>query len=92
MAIDTLMVYVGVYGTVADAEADYELVKDLHTDADLIDAYDAAVIERREGGRPRSSRSTRRRRGSVGCSAVASDWRPGWSWRCSRSPRSAAGC
>jgi uncharacterized membrane protein len=51
MAIDTLMVYVGVYGNVADAEADYGLVKDLHTDANLIDAYDAAVIERREGGK-----------------------------------------
>src|ERR671910_3374454 len=53
MAIDTLMVYVGVYGDVADAEADYELVKDLHTEADLIDAYDAAVIERGEGGKTR---------------------------------------
>ena len=51
MAIDTLMVYVGVYDDIADAEADYELVKDLHTEADLIDAYDAAVIERREGGK-----------------------------------------
>ena len=51
MAIDTLMVYVGIYGNVADAEADYDLIKDLHADADLIDAYDAAVIERREGGK-----------------------------------------
>jgi uncharacterized membrane protein len=51
MAYDTLLVYVGVYGRVEDAEADYQLVKDLHTDADLIDAYDAAVIERREGGK-----------------------------------------
>jgi uncharacterized membrane protein len=51
MPIDTLLVYVGVYGDVADAEADYQLVKDLHTEADLIDAYDAAVIERREGGK-----------------------------------------
>jgi uncharacterized membrane protein len=51
MPIDTLLVYVGVYGDVADAEADYQLVKDLHTDADLIDAYDAAVIERRDGGK-----------------------------------------
>jgi uncharacterized membrane protein len=48
MAIDTLMAYVGVYDRVADAEADYQLVKDLHTEAGLIDAYDAAVIERRE--------------------------------------------
>ena len=51
MAIDTLMVYVGVYDSVEDAEADYELVKDLHTEAGLIDAYDAAVIERREDGK-----------------------------------------
>jgi uncharacterized membrane protein len=51
MPIDTLLVCVGVYDDVADAEADYQLVKDLHTEADLIDAYDAAVIERREGGK-----------------------------------------
>ncbi len=51
MAIDTLMVFVGVYDDVADAEADYQLVKDLHTEADLIDAYDAAVVERREDGK-----------------------------------------
>jgi uncharacterized membrane protein len=51
MPIDTLMVYVGVYGSVDDAEADYRLVHDLHTDAGLIDAYDAAVVERREDGK-----------------------------------------
>ena len=51
MAIDTMLVLVGVYGNVDDAEADYQLVKDLHTEADLIDAYDAAVIERRDGGK-----------------------------------------
>jgi len=51
MAIDTLFVYAGVYNSVGDAEADYELVKELHTEAGLIDAYDAAVIERREGGK-----------------------------------------
>jgi len=49
MAIDTLMAYVGVYDNVAVAEDDYQLVKDLHTEAGLIDAYDAAVIERVEG-------------------------------------------
>ena len=48
MPIDTLLAYVGVYDSVADAEADYQLVKDLHRDADLIDAYDAAVVERRK--------------------------------------------
>jgi len=51
MPIDTFMVYVGVYPSVADAEADYELVKDLHTKAGLIDAYDAAVVERRPNGK-----------------------------------------
>jgi uncharacterized membrane protein len=45
MAIDTLFVYCGVYGEVADALEDYDLIKDLHTEANLIDAYDAAVIE-----------------------------------------------
>jgi uncharacterized membrane protein len=51
MPIDTLLAYVGVYDSVDDAEADYQLVKDLHRDAGLIDAYDAAVIERREEGK-----------------------------------------
>jgi uncharacterized membrane protein len=49
--VDTLIAYVGVYDSLADAEADYQLVKDLHTEAGLIDAYDAAVVERREGGK-----------------------------------------
>ncbi len=51
MAIDTLIAFVGVYGNVEDAEADYQLVKDLHVEAGLIDGYDAAVIERRDGGK-----------------------------------------
>jgi uncharacterized membrane protein len=51
MAIDTLMVLVGIYDSVDDAEADYQLVKKLHTEAGLIDAYDAAVVERREDGK-----------------------------------------
>jgi len=51
MAVDTFMAYVGVYPGVAEAEADYQLVKDLHTEAGLIDAYDAAVIERRDDGK-----------------------------------------
>jgi uncharacterized membrane protein len=51
MAVDTFMAYVGVYSDLAHAEADYELVKDLHTQAGLIDAYDAAVIARRADGK-----------------------------------------
>ena len=48
MAFDTFMVYVGVYADVDSAKADYDLIKDLHHQAGLIDAYDAAVIQRRE--------------------------------------------
>jgi len=51
MAIDTFMAYVGVYSNPADADADYVAVKELHTKAGLIDAYDAAVIERRADGK-----------------------------------------
>src|SRR3954471_5648225 len=47
------MAYVGVYDSVDDAEADYELVHDLHTEADLIDAWDAAIVQRREDGKVR---------------------------------------
>ena len=51
MAVDTFIAYVGVYDTVSDADSDYELVKDLHTKAGLIDSYDAAVVERRADGK-----------------------------------------
>src|SRR5215212_4564630 len=49
--VDTLLVLVGAYENVADAEADYALVGDLHTEAGLIDAYDAAVIARDAKGK-----------------------------------------
>jgi uncharacterized membrane protein len=51
MAIDTLFVYSGTYGDVKDALADYHAIKSLHTEAGLIDAYDAAVIERTDHGK-----------------------------------------
>jgi uncharacterized membrane protein len=51
MPMDTLLVYCGVYGDVNDAVTDYDMVGDLHTKAGLIDAYDAAVIERNEKGK-----------------------------------------
>jgi uncharacterized membrane protein len=51
MAVDTFIAFVAVYDSVADAEADYQLVKDLHTEANLIDAYDAAVVEREADGK-----------------------------------------
>ena len=51
MAIDTFLVFAGVYDRVDDALVDYETIKDLHTEARLIDAYDAAVIERKPDGK-----------------------------------------
>jgi uncharacterized membrane protein len=51
VAIDTLIAFAGVYDSVDDAKADYELVKELHTEAGLIDGYDAAIVERREDGK-----------------------------------------
>jgi hypothetical protein len=46
MAFDTFIACVGVYRTVEAAEADYDLVKDLHRKVGLIDAYDAAGMSR----------------------------------------------
>jgi uncharacterized membrane protein len=51
MAVDTFIAYVGVYDNVSDADADYALVKELHTKENLIDSYDAAVIQRRADGK-----------------------------------------
>jgi uncharacterized membrane protein len=51
MAIDTFVVITGVYPDKESAEADYDLVKELFSSEDLVDAYDAAVIERREDGK-----------------------------------------
>jgi uncharacterized membrane protein len=51
MAMDTFFAYIGVYADVQDAEADYEAVKDLHVQEGLIDAYDAAIVERRVDGK-----------------------------------------
>ena len=56
MAIDTFIAFVGVYDNVSDADADYALVKDLHTKENLIDSYDAAVIERRADGKVKISK------------------------------------
>jgi uncharacterized membrane protein len=56
MAFDTFTVLVGVYPDAESAEADYELVKELHAEAGLMDAYDAAVIHRREDGKVKIAR------------------------------------
>jgi uncharacterized membrane protein len=51
MAIDTFLAFSGVYADVKDALEDYDAIKDLHTKEKLIDAYDAAVIERKSNGK-----------------------------------------
>ncbi len=56
MAFDTFTAFAGVYPDLESAEADYELVKELHTKQGLMDAYDAAVIHRREDGKVQITR------------------------------------
>lgn len=56
MALDTFVVFAGVYHDVESAEADYDLVKELHTREGLMDAYDAAVIHRRDDGKVKITR------------------------------------
>jgi uncharacterized membrane protein len=56
MAVDTFIAFVGVYDDVSGADADYELVKDLHTREGLIDAYDAAVIVHQADGKVKITR------------------------------------
>ncbi len=51
MAVDTFFAYAGIYSDVDGALADYEAVHQLHTEIGLIDAYDAAVIERKADGK-----------------------------------------
>ena len=56
MAFDTLMVIAGVYPDLKSAEEDYDLVKELHNKEGLMDAYDAAVIHRRDDGKVKITR------------------------------------
>ena len=51
MAIDTFFAYSGVYASVDDALADYDAVHALSSELGLIDAYDAAVVERKADGK-----------------------------------------
>lgn len=51
MPVDTFFAYLGVYEDLDDAKADYEAVKALHVELGLIDAYDAAIVERRADGK-----------------------------------------
>ncbi len=48
---DTFVFYAGTYPDVESAKQDYEAVKSLHYDMDLIDSFDAAIIEKKEDGK-----------------------------------------
>lgn len=48
---DTYMVFGAVYGDLAAAEADYEAVKSLYYDWQLIDNFDAAIVAKGDDGR-----------------------------------------
>ncbi|MGI9538788.1 MAG: DUF1269 domain-containing protein, partial [Miltoncostaeaceae bacterium] len=50
---DTLMVFAGTYDSSEVAEQDYEDVKSLYYDLDLIDTFDAAVIQKDQAGKVR---------------------------------------
>jgi uncharacterized membrane protein len=67
MAFDTFVVFAGVYPDRESAEADYELVKELHSKHDLMDAYDAAVLHRTDDGKVKITKKheTPRRVGGV---------------------------
>ncbi len=48
---DTFMVFGAVYDNTADAELDYEAVKSLYYDWQLIDDFDAAIVAKRDDGK-----------------------------------------
>jgi uncharacterized membrane protein len=51
MGLDTFTLIAAQYGLEEDALADYEAVRDVYDDLDLIDTYDAAVITKDEKGK-----------------------------------------
>ncbi len=51
MAIDTFVAYAGVYPDVETAETDYAAIKELFSAENMVDAYDAAIVERRADGK-----------------------------------------
>jgi uncharacterized membrane protein len=49
--LDTFAAFAATYPTVPDALVDYEAVKALYYDLDLVDTFDAAVIEKTSDGK-----------------------------------------
>ena len=51
MAVDTFVAYAGVYPDLESAEADYAAIKELFSTENMVDAYDAAIVQRRQDGK-----------------------------------------
>ena len=51
MAVDTFVAYAGVYPDLESAEADYAAIKELFSTENMVDAYDAAIVEKRADGK-----------------------------------------
>lgn len=51
MAIDTYIAFIAVYPDKESAQADYDLVKEVFGKEGLVDAYDAALVERKANGK-----------------------------------------
>lgn len=49
--LDTFAVFAATYGSVEDAEKDYEAIKSLYYDANAVDTFDAAIIAKDEKGK-----------------------------------------
>jgi len=54
---EKLLLYMGVYASIADAEADYAAVKELHA-TDVIGTYDAAVVTKDDEGKAKIAHKT----------------------------------
>ena len=48
---DTYVMFGGVYSDVSAAEADYQSVKELYKETDIMDTFDAAVIGKKDNGK-----------------------------------------
>ena len=90
MAIDTSIVFAGNYPDKESAEADYELVKELFGREGLVDAYDAAIVERREDGKVKLGKKHETPTRAGGVLGAGVGLATGLVSPCSRSPRSAA--
>ena len=51
MAVDMFIAFAGVYPDLESAEADYAAIEELFSKENMVDAYDAAIVQRRQDGK-----------------------------------------